>query len=84
MTISQHHLAIQVENEKLRKENEIMRQIASTDGFYDYYFKHITKYPSRIDAFNYVNELYENYFGSKRYKNYWSFKRTVNKKLSGV
>ncbi|KZE82883.1 hypothetical protein AV926_04865 [Myroides marinus] len=84
MTISQHHIAVQVENERLRKENELMRQIASTDGFYEYYFKQITKYPSRIDAFNHVNELYEKYFGSKRYKNYWSFKRTVNRKLSGV
>ncbi|MFD0701755.1 hypothetical protein [Myroides pelagicus] len=84
MTITQQHLAAQVEIERLRKENEVMKQIASTDGFYDYYFKNITKYPSRIDAFNYVNELYEKYFGCKRYKNYWSFKRTVNRKLSGL
>lgn len=84
MTITQHHLAVQTENEKLRKENEVMRKIASTDGFYDYYFKHIEKYSSRIDAFNHVNGLYEKYFGSKRYKNYYSFKRTINRKLSGI
>lgn len=80
MTITQHHLAVQAENERLKKENELMKQIASTEGFYDFYFKSITKYSSRIDAFNYVNGLYEKYFGSKRYKNYWSFKNVLNKR----
>lgn len=81
MTITQQQLALQVENEKLRKENEIMRQIASTDGFYEFYFQQISKYKSRIDAFNYVNELYSNYFGVKRYSNYCSFKNIINRKL---
>lgn len=80
MTISQHHLAIQVENEKLRKENEIMRQIASTDGFYEYYFKQIVNFKSRREAFKYVNELYKKCFGSYRYSDYDSFRITSNRK----
>ena len=82
MTITQQHLAAQVELERLRKENEIMKQIASTDGFYDLYFKKIQEYSSRIDAFNYVNGLYEKCFGCKRYSNYWSFKNVVNRKYA--
>lgn len=82
MTITQHHLALQVENEKLKKENEIMRQIASTDGFYEFYFKNISKHKTRSEAFNYVNSLYFKCFGFFRYSNYCSFKRTINKKNS--
>ncbi|MCO7721963.1 hypothetical protein NJB85_02070 [Myroides odoratimimus] len=82
MTLTQYNLAIQKENEKLKKENEIMKQIGTAEGFYDYYFKHITKYPSRIEAFNYVNGLYEKYFGIKRYRNYCSFKNVVNRKFA--
>lgn len=83
MTITQHYLAIQAENEKLKKENEIMRQIGSVDGFYDLYFKVIPNYTSRIDAFNEVNDLHKKYFGCFRYANYWSFKRVVNRRIKG-
>lgn len=80
MTITQHYLAIQAENEKLKKENEIMKQIGSTEGFYDLYFKRISNYSSRIDAFNEVNDLYKKYFGNFRYANYWSFKKVINRR----
>lgn len=80
MTITQYHLAIQAENEKLRKENELMRQIASTDGFYDYYFKQIINFKTRREAFVYVNNLYKGFFGCLRYSDYDSFRITTNRK----
>ncbi|QQU04021.1 hypothetical protein [Myroides odoratus] len=80
MTITQHHLAIQAENERLKKENELMKQIASTEGFYDYYFKQISYYRNRREAFKYVNDLYKKYFGCHRYSDYDSFRITTNRR----
>lgn len=82
MTITQQHLADQAELEKLKKENETMRQIASADGFYEYFFKQIPEHANRIEAFNHVNTLYKKYFGENKYSNYLSFKRVVNRKLN--
>ncbi|MDM1408572.1 hypothetical protein [Myroides sp. DF42-4-2] len=50
MTITQHHLAVQAENERLKKENELMKQIASTEGFYDFYFKVFRKKLYRLNT----------------------------------
>ena len=80
MTITQQQLALQVENEKLRKENEIMRQIASTEGFYQYYFSKIGCFKNRRETFKYVNNLYNTYFGCFRYSDYDSFRITTNRR----
>lgn len=80
MTITQQHLAAQVELERLRKENEIMKQIGSADGFYDYYFKQIINFKNRREAFLHVNNLYKKYFGCLRYSDYDSFRITTNRR----
>ncbi len=81
MTITQHQIAVLAENERLKKEIQIMREIGSADGFYNYYFGLIPFHKSRIDAFNQANDLHQKYFGEKRYRNYYSFKNVINRKL---
>lgn len=80
MTITQHHLAVQAENERLKKENELMKKIASTEGFYDFYFKQINCFKNRREAFKYVNDLYKKHFGCYRYADYDSFRITSNRR----
>lgn len=67
------------ENEKLKQENELMRTIATADGFYNYFFKISLNFKTREDAFDYVNELYYKLFGCYRYTNYHSF-RTIKRR----
>lgn len=67
---------LQAENEKLKQENELMRAIATTDGFYNYFFKISLQFKTREEAFNHVNELYYELFGAYRYLNYHSFRTT--------
>lgn len=70
---------LKAENEKLRKENELMRAIATADGFYNYFFKISLNFKTREQAFDHVNELYYKLFGAYRYLNYDSFRMTKRK-----
>lgn len=65
---------LQVENEKLKKENELMRTIATADGFYNYFFKISLEFKTRKEAFDHLNDLYFNLFGCYRYSCYDSFR----------
>lgn len=75
----QLHEILQAENEKLKQENELMRTIATADGFYNYFFKISLQFKTREQAFDHVNELYYKLFGVFRYLNYESFRRTTRK-----
>lgn len=70
---------LKAENEKLKQENELMRTIATADGFYNYFFKISLKFKTREQAFDHVNELYYKLFGSYRYKNYHAFRTTTKR-----
>lgn len=59
--------------EELQAQNKIMRQLATTTGFYEYYFKQLKHHRTNFDCFNYVNDLYFNIFGEYRYSSYNSF-----------
>lgn len=58
---------------ELTRQNAIMRQLATPKGFYDYWFKNLPNYNTRIECFNAVNDLYFSYFGEYRYSTYNSF-----------
>lgn len=73
--------ALCVEIDKLRKENELMRQLAKPNGFYEYYFKMLKEFKTNTDCFHYVNELYQKFFDEQRYSSYNSFRTITNKTL---
>lgn len=68
------------EIEKLIAQNQLMRQLATSTGFYEYYFKQLKHHRTNIECFNSVNEAYFEIFGEYRYSDYRSFMTTNSKK----
>jgi hypothetical protein len=67
------------EIEKQQKQIDEMRQLATTQGFYDYYFRSLKKYGNNTECFHAVNDLYFEYFKEYRYSSYDSFSKTLKK-----
>lgn len=77
--------ALRIEIEKLKKQTELMRQLSTVSGFSFYYFTECKKHATNKEAFNHVNDLYQELFGEFRYSDFHSFKRVLiynNKKKS--
>lgn len=62
-----------IEIEKLKKENKVIKNLSTNEGFFKEYFNNLKNYKSKEDAFNYVNNLYEKYFGEKKYLTFKGF-----------
>lgn len=73
MILTQHDISILAQEEKYRDQIIVIRKIATAKGFYDYYFAIIPEFSTRIEAFNYVNELYFELFGEYKYSSYQNF-----------
>lgn len=58
---------------KLEKENEIMKKLLTSIGFYEFYFEEIKNSASKELAFEKVNNLYLELFGGKRYDTFLQF-----------
>lgn len=76
--MTQLEIAQQIEIEKLREENELMRKLSTVDGFILYYFSECKKYKTNIGAFNEVNKTYYKLFSEYRYSDFDSFRKMVN------
>ena len=63
------------------KAFDLMTQINTASGFYEYYVKILTKFNTRKDAFEMVNTIYCLLFKHERYASYESFKNITNKKI---
>lgn len=61
---------------ELQAENKLMRQLATPNGFYEYYFSQLKHHNTNIECFNAVNDTYFDIFGEYRYSSYYSFART--------
>ena len=62
------------------KAFDLMTQINTASGFYEYYVKIMTKFNTRKDAFEMVNTIYCLLFKYERYASYESFKNVTYKK----
>lgn len=71
-------IAVLAENDKLKKEIDLMRMLNSNDGFYQYFFKICNDHKTREDAFDAVNNLYFELFGRFRYKSYKGFRNSIS------
>lgn len=71
------------EIEQLREENKIMKEIATPTGFFGFYFRTLKneKFTTNTACFNYVNELYNSFFGEYKYSDYDTFRKIKNKML---
>ncbi|RZJ33733.1 MAG: hypothetical protein EOO51_12640 [Flavobacterium sp.] len=71
--------ALNLRLEKLEKQNQLMRQLSTRDGFYAKYFEEIPKAKTNEEAFNTLNDLYFELFGEYRYSDFDSFKTVTNR-----
>ncbi len=72
---------LEAQLEKLREENKLIRQIATSSGFYQFYFSKLKDFKTNIACFNHANELYFKYFDEYKYASYESFRKLKNKYL---
>lgn len=63
------------EIERLRTENLIMKKLATTSGFYQYYFENLKNHKTNLECYNFVEDLYFKHFKENRYASYDSFRR---------
>lgn len=59
---------------RLETEITLMHKLATTRNFYCYYFDNIRNFKTNKQCFDYVNQLYYDFFGEYRYKSYDHFK----------
>ncbi len=79
MTAQEQHLEALIQ--KLKAENEIIKKIATSAGFYTYYFEQLKHHKTEVDCFETINDLYFKYFGEYKYSSYNSFRKLKNKHL---
>lgn len=79
MTLQEQHLEALIQ--KLQKENEIICKIATSSGFYQYYFDQLKFHKTNVECFETINDLYFKYFGEYKYSSYNSFRTLRNKHL---
>lgn len=82
--MTQLQLAQHAEIEKLVKQNQVMKELATRIGFYNYYFKTCKTAAPNLEAFNLTNDLYFELFKEYRYTDYNSFRRSVNHYLTNI
>lgn len=77
--MSQHlKNAMHIELEKLKKQNERIRKLATKQGFFQAYFEKCATEKNNIEAFTAVNDEYFSFFGEFRYNSYNSFRQQKN------
>lgn len=71
---------------ELREEMMLMRQLATTTGFFNFYFKELgeqedgkPKHRTQVECFNYCNEKYYDLFGEYRYSDIRTFKVSTSR-----
>jgi hypothetical protein len=79
MTALEKHL--QAELEKSKQKIATMQKIATSIGFYDFYFSNLKNFETEVKCFHYVNDLYFEFFGEYKYSSYNSFRKLKNKHL---
>jgi len=70
--------ALRIYITKIEKENEKLRLLSTQSGFYAEYFKQLKTAKSNKEAFDIVNNEYNELFGSYRYSDYNSFMVMTN------
>lgn len=76
-TNEQMQIMLQRKVSELQQENELMRQLGTTNGFFQAYFNMLKLARTNEEAFQSVNEQYFVFFGEYRYADHISFKSAM-------
>lgn len=72
-------IAMRLQLQKLEEKIQLMKQLRTTDGFIQFFFKEINNYKNRRECFDAVNELFFELYGEYRYSDYASFRVMISK-----
>lgn len=56
----------------------LMQKLTTSSGFYDMYYKFLSNYNNKTEAFDYVNQMYCELFGRIRFENFSHFLHFLN------
>lgn len=59
-----------------------MTKLGKSNGFFQLYFDCLSQFPTQIETFNYVNDLYFELWGEYKYSYYDSFRNSLRLYLS--
>jgi hypothetical protein len=66
----------QAQIKELTLQNDLLKQLGTTAGFYEYYFKNIKHHRTNVECFNAVNDLYFDLFGEYRFSSFNAFRQS--------
>lgn len=58
-----------------------MKKLLSAEGFIDYFFEMQDLYPSQLEAYERLEDFYINVTGHRRYSEFDSFRKTLDRRL---
>lgn len=61
-----------------------MKKLLSAEGFIDYFFEMQDLYPSQLEAYERLEDFYINVTGQRRYAEFDSFRKVVERKLKKI
>lgn len=79
--MTQLEISLKAQNEKLQQKIHLMQSISTRDKFHAYFFKICNNYTTRKDAFEYLNTLYAECFGSEMFGSYAAFRKYYERKI---
>lgn len=51
----------------------LMKKLTTTVGFYEVYYKFLSNYDNKNEAFDYINQMYFSFFGVYRFETFFDF-----------
>lgn len=78
--MTQLEIALKAENHKLTQKMQLMQSISTRDKFHAHFFKICSGFATRKDAFDHLNELYAELFGSELFTSYTAFRMYYTRK----
>lgn len=72
-------IALRKEIEKLRADNELMKKLSSTSGFFDFYFEKLKVSKTNVEAFELANNKYYELFGAFKYVSETAFRHSLRR-----
>ena len=72
-------MSVQKQIEELQEQNNLMKKLASFEGFYHVFLENLKTTKTRHECFEKVNDLHFDLFGFTKYSCYKSFTNSVIK-----
>jgi hypothetical protein len=82
-------MSIEKQLQEMRAENQLLKDLATRQGFFKQFFKELGKKESgkpvhrtHYECFEWLNEKHRELFGEQKYTSYESFRRSYNHYLN--